>query len=153
MHPRVATAVVTLGLVHDRRRQPRQRQATASRVDHADDTGAIEWGPTHPDTVAMFDHVMLLTDADDIVAAPKARAMVWKTGRPSIQIDDYRPIPDDLDIALIVIEQNQDRRLYTTYPGRPTASGRSGRTIASSDECGLTGGSMIIFVSSPQTSP
>jgi hypothetical protein len=69
------------------------------------DAGAIEWGPTHPDAIAMFDAVEQLTGPDDIVAAPKARAMVLETGRPAIQVDDYRPIPPDVDISLIVTER------------------------------------------------
>ena len=72
----------------------------------AHDQGAIEWGPTHPDAIAMFDAVERLTQPDDIVAAPKARAMELETGRPSIQVDDYRPIPPDVDISLIVAERN-----------------------------------------------
>ena len=71
----------------------------------AHDQGAIEWGPTHPDAIAMFDAVERLTQPDDIVAAPKARAMELETGRPSIQVDDYRPIPPDVDISLIVAER------------------------------------------------
>ena len=54
----------------------------------------------------MFDAVESLTEPDDVVAAPKARAMVLETGRPSIQVDDYRPIPPDVDVSLIVAERN-----------------------------------------------
>ena len=78
------------------------RIQSATRVHNA---GAIEWGPTHPDAIAMFDAVEQLTGPDDVVAAPKARAMVLETGRPSIQVDDYRPIPPDVDISLIVAER------------------------------------------------
>jgi hypothetical protein len=53
----------------------------------------------------MFDEVEALTGPDDVVAAPKARAMVLETGRASIQVDDYRPLPTDLDLALIVTER------------------------------------------------
>jgi Dolichyl-phosphate-mannose-protein mannosyltransferase len=67
--------------------------------------GMIEWGPTHPDAIAMFDEVEALTGPDDVVAAPKARAMVLETGRASIQVDDYRPLPTDLDLALIITER------------------------------------------------
>ena len=45
--------------------------------------------------------------------------MVLETGRPSIQVDDYRSIPDDVDIALIVIEQNQDRNLAAIVSEQP----------------------------------
>jgi hypothetical protein len=72
----------------------------------AADAGAIEWGPMHPDAIAMFDAVESLAARDDIVGAPKARAMVLETGRPSIQVDDWRPIPPDVDVALIVAERN-----------------------------------------------
>jgi hypothetical protein len=59
----------------------------------------------HPDAVAMFDAVERFTDGDDVVAAPKARAMVLETSRPSIQVDDFRPIPPDVDVALVVVER------------------------------------------------
>jgi hypothetical protein len=72
----------------------------------AHDQGAVEWGPTHPDAIAMFEAVERLTEPDDIVASPKARAMELETGRPSIQVDDYRPIPPDVDLSLIVAERN-----------------------------------------------
>jgi MFS family permease len=74
-------------------------------ADEFADAGNVEWGPTHPDAIAMFDEVRLLTDGDDVVAAPKARAMTLETGRPSVQVDDARPIPDDVDIALVVVER------------------------------------------------
>jgi hypothetical protein len=70
------------------------------------DAGTIEWGPMHPAAIAMFDAVQELSRPGDVVAAPKARAMVLETGRPSIQVDDYRPIPPDVDVALIVVERN-----------------------------------------------
>lgn len=73
------------------------------RAERHDTTGAIEWGPTHPDAVAMFDEVIALTDPDDVVAAPKARAMTFATGRLAVQVDRYRSIPD-VDLALIVTE-------------------------------------------------
>lgn len=68
------------------------------------DAGQVEWGPTHPDAVEMFAAVERLTKPDDVVAAPKARAMTLETDRRSIQVDDYRPIPPDLAIALIVAD-------------------------------------------------
>jgi hypothetical protein len=54
----------------------------------------------------MFDAVKALSNPDEIVAAPKARAMVLETGRPAIQVDDYRPIPSDVDVGLIVAERD-----------------------------------------------
>lgn len=85
----------------------------------AEQADAIEWGPTHPDAIAMFDEVEMLTGPDDVVAAPKARAMVLETGRQAVQVDDYRPIPPDVDLALIVIEYNQDRRLAAAVAALP----------------------------------
>ncbi|MGA1052990.1 MAG: hypothetical protein ACO3WU_11890 [Ilumatobacteraceae bacterium] len=76
------------------------------RVDQAGElarTGAIEWGPTHPDATAMFDEVAARSDADSVIGAPKARAMTFATGRSAVQIDDYRPVPD-IDLDLIVTE-------------------------------------------------
>jgi hypothetical protein len=80
------------------------------RIDRASEfaaAGSVEWGPTHPDAVEMFDEVRERTDPDDVVAAPKARAMTWATGRLAVQADDYRPVPDlDVlpDLALVVTE-------------------------------------------------
>lgn len=76
------------------------------RVDRAHeiaDRGAIEWGPTHPLAVEMFDEVRARTDPDDVVGAPKARAMTFATDRLAVQVDDYRPIPD-IELALVVTE-------------------------------------------------
>jgi hypothetical protein len=56
----------------------------------------------------MFDAVEQLTQPGDIVASPKARAMVLETGRPSVQVDDWRPIPPDVDVSLIVAERNSN---------------------------------------------
>jgi uncharacterized membrane protein YhaH (DUF805 family) len=80
------------------------------RIDRATafaDAGSIEWGPTHPDAIAMFEAVERLTAPDDVVAAPKARAMTFATGRLAIQVDEYRPIPTDVDLALIVTERSE----------------------------------------------
>ncbi len=118
-HRHVATAVVTVALVAIVAGNVANAKLRVEGARAASEAGAIEWGPTHPDALAMFDAVIERTDPDDIVAAPKARAMVWKTGRLAIQIDDYRAIPDDVDVALIVIEQNQDRNLYATVTAQP----------------------------------
>jgi hypothetical protein len=83
----------------------------ANRIDRARqaaDSGAIEWGPTHPLAVDMFAAVVELSDPGDIVAAPKARAMTLETDRLAIQVDDDRPIPDDVDVALIVVERDSE---------------------------------------------
>ncbi len=81
------------------------------RVDRASefaDLGAVEWGPTHPEAQAMFGAVEQLTGPDEVVAAPKARAMTLETDRLSIQVDDYRPLPRDVPVALIVTEWGTD---------------------------------------------
>jgi len=83
----------------------------STRIDNARlaaDLGAVEWGPTHPLAVEMFAAVQELSDPDDIVAAPKARAMTLETERWSVQVDDYRPIPDDVDLALVIVERDSD---------------------------------------------
>jgi hypothetical protein len=87
-------------------------------ADRADDAGAVEWGPMHPDAIAMFAAVERLTEPDQVVAAPKARAMVFETQRMSVQVDDYRPIPPDVDIALVVVERAT--RLASTIDADPT---------------------------------
>lgn len=82
-----------------------------TRIDQAQrvaDSGAIEWGPTHPLAIEMFDEVIELTDPGAIIAAPKARAMTLETGRLSVQVDDYRPIPETLPLDLVVVEHDSD---------------------------------------------
>lgn len=77
------------------------------RIERASEiaaSGTIEWGPTHPDALAMFAAVEELTGPDDVVAAPKARAMTFATERRAVQVDDYRAIPDIIDVALVVTE-------------------------------------------------
>ncbi len=84
---------------------------TTTRIDTARvaaDIGAIEWGPTHPLAVEMFEAVEALSDPDDVIAAPKARAMTLETGRLAVQVDDYRPIPDDVRLGLVVVERDSD---------------------------------------------
>lgn len=76
------------------------------RIDQATEierSGVTEWGPTHPDAIAMFDEVLARTDEGDVIGAPKARAMTYATGRLSVQVDEYRPVPE-VDLALIVTE-------------------------------------------------
>jgi hypothetical protein len=119
VHTRVATAVVTVALVAIVAGNAANAKLRVEGADRARDAGAIEWGPTHPDAIAMFEEVRTLSEPGDVIATPKARAMVWETGRPSIQVDDYRSIPDDVDIALIVIEQNQDRNLFAIVSDDP----------------------------------
>lgn len=78
------------------------------RIDRATsfrENGQVEWGPTHPDAIEMFDVVIDLTEPDDVVAAPKARAMTFATGRRSVQVDNDRPLPTTIELALIVTER------------------------------------------------
>ncbi len=82
------------------------------RVDNAETFakyGQIEWGAQHPDAIAMFDEVKALTEPNDIVASPKARSMVWATGRRSVQVDDYRPMPTKVTPDLVVTEIGSKR--------------------------------------------
>jgi hypothetical protein len=79
-----------------------------TRIDTAKaaaSAGSVEWGPTHPQAVEMFEAVKRLSDGDDVIAAPKARAMTLITGRDAVQVDDYRPIPTTVAIALVVVER------------------------------------------------
>lgn len=89
---------------------------TKDRIDNAQlahDVGSIEWGAQHPSAIQMFEAVRHYTDLDDIVAAPKARSMVLLTERWAVQVDDYRPLPPDVDVELIVTER--DGRRYPEF--------------------------------------
>ena len=79
------------------------------RVDNATVVaarGAVEWGPTHPAAIEMFDVVIANTEPDDVVAGPKARALTLMTGRRAIQVDQWRPLPDSWSPALVVAERS-----------------------------------------------
>jgi len=83
----------------------------SSRIDRAEviaETGAIEWGPTHPLAIEMFAAVEALSGSDDVIAAPKARAMTFETGRLAVQVDDYRPVPVGIRLGLVVVERGSD---------------------------------------------
>ncbi len=99
----IVVALPLLGIVAGNMANIHLRIEAADRMRA---TGGVEWGPTHPAAIEMFEQVEALTSPNQIVASPKARAMVLETGRPSIQVDEYRPIPPDVDIALIVAERN-----------------------------------------------
>jgi hypothetical protein len=103
-----ATVVVTLVLAALATGNVIQANTRIDNAERAADAGAIEWGPTHPLAIEMFDAVEALTEPDEIVAAPKARAMTLVTDRISVQVDDYRPIPEDLPLALVVVERDSD---------------------------------------------
>ena len=79
------------------------------RIDSAERTvaaGAVEYGPTHPSAIEMFDVVIANSDPDDVVAGPKARALTLMTDRRAIQVDQWRPLPDDWSPTLVVVEVN-----------------------------------------------
>jgi hypothetical protein len=119
VHRHIGTAVVTLALgaiVAGNLANANLRVDGASRTA---EQGAIEWGPTHPDATAMFDAVIAETEPGDIVAGPKARSLVLETERQAVQVDDYRPIPDDVDLALIVVEYAVDVRTAAAIAERP----------------------------------
>ena len=81
------------------------------RVDRATrfaERGLIEWGATHPEAIAMFDAVIQFTDQDDVIAAPKARAITFETGRLAVQLDAHRPIPTAVEPDLFVTEVGTD---------------------------------------------
>ncbi len=82
------------------------------RVDNAETFakfGQIEWGAQHPDAIEMFDQIKALTAPNAIVASPKARVMVLATGRRSVQVDDYRPMPTLVTPDLVVTETGSRR--------------------------------------------
>ena len=72
------------------------------------DAGQVEWGPTHPDAIEMFEQVEALTAPTDVVGAPKARAMVLETGRSAVQVDQYRPLPIAAPPAIVVVELGRE---------------------------------------------
>lgn len=79
------------------------------RVDNATVVaarGSVEWGPTHPAAIEMFDVVIANTDPDDVVAGPKARALTLMTDRRAIQVDQWRPLPDSWSPKLVVAERS-----------------------------------------------
>ncbi len=100
----VVTVVVSL-LAIGNVIQARSRLETATAFA---DTNSIEWGPTHPDAIEMFEAVRQFTEPDEIVAAPKARAMTLVTGRLAVQVDQYRAIPDSVPVSLVVVETGTD---------------------------------------------
>ncbi|MEY2958196.1 MAG: hypothetical protein RLZZ01_764 [Actinomycetota bacterium] len=94
-------ATVTLGVVVGGNLANARLRIDQARV--IADVGAIEWGPTHPDAIAMFDEVIARSDPDAVVGAPKARAMTFATGRLAVQVDEYRPMPE-VALDLVVVE-------------------------------------------------
>ena len=93
------------------------------RVESAERTaaaGAVEFGPTHPSSIEMFDAVMANSDPDDVVAGPKARALTLMTDRRAIQVDQWRPLPDEWSPTLVVVEVNapMDTEMRTEHSDR-----------------------------------
>ncbi len=70
------------------------------------DAGLVEFGPTHPAAIEMFDFVEANSAPGDVVAGPKARALTLETDRRAVQVDRWRPLPDDFDPVLVVTERN-----------------------------------------------
>ena len=81
----------------------RDRMESAERVA---DQGLVEWGPTHPLAVEMFDVVAANSAPDEVVAGPKARALTLLSDRRSIQVDQWRPLPTAWSPTLVVAERN-----------------------------------------------
>lgn len=102
--PRTATAVVTVLVALIAIANLVQARTRLQNVDRFVDAGQVEWGPTHPEAIAMFDAIRTLTAEGDVIAAPKARLMTLEIGLLAVQVDDYRPIPPDLDLAAVVVE-------------------------------------------------
>ena len=86
----------------------------------ADDAGRIEWGPTHPAAVEMFDQVEARTDPDAIVGAPKARAMTWATERRSVQVGGSWRVPTSIELDAIVVAVDDDLRAELVESGEWT---------------------------------
>ncbi len=100
-----------------------QRIDASNAFDAAD---RVEWGPAHPDAIAMYDEVMTRTDADAVVGAPKARAMTWATGRRAVQVGGPWRAPTSTDVDLIVLALEDPLRvdLDTSPLWEPAWAGR-----------------------------
>jgi hypothetical protein len=99
--PAVVVALALGGIVVANGRDARLRLRNTDRIV---DAGTIEWGAQHPVAQEMYAAVRELTGPGAVVASPKARAMGLLTERASIQVDNYRPLPQDLAVALLVVE-------------------------------------------------
>lgn len=102
------TVVVTLALATIAAGNLVQANSRIDRAETVAEAGAVEWGPTHPLAIEMFAAVESLSETDDVIAAPKARAMTFETDRPAIQVDDYRPLPSGVRLGLVVVERDSD---------------------------------------------
>jgi hypothetical protein len=99
--PAIVVALTLSGIVVANGRDARVRLRNTDRIL---DAGAIEWGAQHPAAEEMYAAVRQLTGAGAVVASPKARAMGLLTDRASIQVDNYRPLPQDVTVDLLVVE-------------------------------------------------
>jgi len=106
--PRLTTAIVAVVVATIATANLVSAREVIDRAEQFRDAGAIEWGPSHPAAIEMFEAVELLTAADDVVGAPKARAMTLETDRLTVQVGDYWPVPVRVDLALIVAERDAD---------------------------------------------
>jgi len=106
--PKLATALVTLIVAAIAAGNLANANVRVNRATSYAETGTIEWGPTHPSAIEMFEFVRDHTDDSDVIAAPKARAMTLLTDRRSVQVDDYRSIPGDVEITFVVTLHDGD---------------------------------------------
>lgn len=104
--PRLAVVVVTMAALSIAAGNIANANVRIDAASRFADDGRTEWGPTHPAAVEMFEAVRSLTTDDDIIAAPKARATTLETDRLAVQVDDYRPIPEAVDLALVVTDRD-----------------------------------------------
>lgn len=81
-------------------------QIRVERASEFADAGRVEWGPTDPAAIEMFEAVRELSKPGDVIGAPKARAMALETERLTVQVDEYRPVPDAVRVAYVVVERN-----------------------------------------------
>lgn len=104
-----ATAVITvvLGLMTAANLVDARTRVESARV--AREQNIITWGAQHPSAQEMFEFVRDNTVPGDIVASFKARVMVLETGRNAVQVDDYRPLNPNLEVALVVQEVSSRR--------------------------------------------
>ena len=98
---KVVVTVVSLAFVAGNVANLHLRAESAAQ---AADVGAVEWGAQHPAAIELWEYVKSATDPTDIVAGPKARALTLMTDRRSIQVDQWRPLPDDWSPTLVVTE-------------------------------------------------
>lgn len=72
------------------------------------DAGQVQWGPDHPDSLAMFAAVRDLTRADDVIGFFKARAMTFRTDRRAVQVDRWHPVDRGLEHLTHVVVEHDD---------------------------------------------